>query len=685
MSKSAKQKACAAIHVGVPAKSFSAAEGYEPERRGWDEKTYRLKNRDTNNHYDFSRKHLNFEINNDGKIVPLGSNPIPLHECLKQRLDELGFKPYKDKGNPLGNSDNSPNCTVGIIVSGDHDVLTRLAFGEQDVDFTLQRSNANVQLMQGIKDWAMDTYLWACERWGSENIIGFDVHCDETTPHIHIQTIPVAKTKTRGRAPVKYVHKNDSSKVLSHKEWKKLPEENRCDFIKTEVERREKECVSFARVWGADKYEVGRTYYQMHTDYHDKVGYKYGLERGDNFSSLTDEEQRERVHKDKAVMEDERQARVSIEQSKLEKEEIERRKNRIADEVLEAEQRKDKAERELANLEAYIKATDVTREYLLVPSLNTNPLVMDAYKAIIEELSKPIPFNSQKAWREERKTAIKRILTDLQDHLFEAKEAQKKDILNLGQSLYDKAMKDARAIIRQNQQLQKANELVTAENTQLKEKISSMDETAISKLRKEKDEEINRLKAERDKAMSNEIHSDNMASWERQRADNAEGRLYEILSIPEIKGLWDSIQQNRRAFWQQVDRWIGDAKKAICNFAESHSQHDFMAEDRNIISWGIIAEALRNNLDAANAEQRMKATGLLLDDISWKGTTDYMSDLAIKRTRQLCEEMNVTKELMQGLLLAAGGRVPITHGGGGTDNALTNWDGTKKRNGWGIS
>ena len=670
MSKSTKQKACAAIHVGAPAKSFSATEGYEPERRGWDEKTYRLKNRDTNNHYDFSRKHLNFEINSEGKIAPLGSNPIPLHERLKHRLDELGFKPYKDKDNPLGNADNSPNCTVGIIVSGDHDVLTRLAFGEQDVDFTLHRSNANVQLMQGIKDWAMDTYLWACERWGAD---------------IHIQTIPVAKTKTRGRASIKYVHKDNSSKMLSHKEWKKLPEENRCDFIKTEVERREKECVSYARVWGADKYEVGRTYYQMHTDYHDKVGYKYGLERGDDFATLTDEEQRERVHKDKAVLEAERLARESIEQSKLEKVEIERRKNRIADEVQEAEQRKDKAERELANLEAYIKATNVTRENLLVPSLKTNPFVMDAYKAIIDELSKPIPFNGQKVWREERKTAIKRILTDLQDHLFEAKEVQKKDILNLGQSLYDKAMKDARAIIRQNQQLQKANELVTAENTQLKEKISSMDETAISKLRKEKDEEINRLKAERDKAMSNEIHSNNMESRERQRADNAEGRLYEILSIPEIKGLWDSIQQNRKAFWQQVDRWIGDAKKAICNFAESHSQHDFMAEDRNIISWGIIAEALRNNLDAANAEQRMKATGLLLDDISWKGTTDYMSDLAIKRTRQLCEEMNVTKELMQGLLLAAGGRVPITHGGGGTDNALTNWDGTKKRTGWGIS
>ena len=684
MSKSTKQKACAAIHVGAPAKSFSAAEGYEPERRGWDEKTYRLKNHDANNHYDFSRKHLNFEINREGKIVPLGSNPLPLHERLKHRLDELGFKPYKGKDNPLGNADNSPNCTVGIIVSGDHDVLTRLAFGEQDVDFSLQRSNANVQLQQGIKNWAMDTYQWACERWGMENIIGFDVHCDETTPHIHIQTIPVAKTKTRGRKSVKYVHKDDKSRMLSLKEWKKLSEENRRDFIKTEVERREKECVSYARVWGADKYKVGRTYYQMHTDYHNKVGYKYGLERGDDFATLTEEEQRERVHKDKAMLEAESLAKDSIEQSKVETDEIEQLKDRIAGEVQEAEQRKVKAERELANLEAYINATDITREDQLVPSLNTSPLVVEAYKAIIYELSKPIPFNGQKAWRDERKTAIKRILTDLQDHLFEAQEVQKKDILNLGQSLYNKAMKDTRAIIKQNQQLQKANELVTAENTQLKEKISTMDEAAINKLRQEKDAEIARLETERDKALSNEIHSNNMASRERQRADDAESRLNELLTIPEIKEIWDDIQQNRKAFWLQVDQWIGEATAAIRHFAKDYGHNDFTPEQRNAVAMGIIAKAFKCNLDASGNGQRMKATQYLLNEVSWEGTTDFMSELAKTRTKQLCEDMNVTKELMRDLLLMAGGRVSISTGGGNSDNALTTWDGKKKRNGWGI-
>lgn len=54
MSKARYNVPRAAIHVGAPAKSFSAAEGYEPERRGWDEKTYHLKNQDTNNHYTIS-------------------------------------------------------------------------------------------------------------------------------------------------------------------------------------------------------------------------------------------------------------------------------------------------------------------------------------------------------------------------------------------------------------------------------------------------------------------------------------------------------------------------------------------------------------------------------------------------------------------------------------------------------
>ena len=685
MSKATNNIPRAAIHVGAPAKSFSAAEGYEPERRGWDEKTYRLKNQDTNNHYDFSRKHLNFEINDKGEIVPLGSNPIPLHERLQNRLDELGFKPYTDKNNPLGISDNSPNCTVGIIVSGDHRVLTRLAFGDQDVDFTLQRSNAHVVLKQGIKDWAMDTYHWACGRWGSENIIGFDVHLDETTPHIQIQTIPVARTKARGRASVKYVHKDDKSKVLSHKEWKKLPEEIRSNFVRTEVERREKECVSYAHVWGKDKYAVGRTYYQMHTDYYNEVGRKYGLERGDDIAMLPGEERRERVHKSKAVLEAERQAKDAIANAKAEKQRLEQQKDKLVDETQSIRNQKARMEDKVLQLEEYAEALDIKEEALTVPTLNTNPIVKKAVDDILEELEKPISVFGQKEWREERRKAIKAILTELQTALMEAKEAQKKDILTLGKLLYNKAMKDTRSIIEQNKRLQKESHILSAENIGLKKRISSMDENAINDLRKQKDAEIERLQKECDRANDHAVRSDNLASKEHQRADDAELQIREMLAVPEIKELWNDIQQNKEAFWQQVDQWIANAKQAIYRFATDYQNAVFTREYANPIGQGIIAEALKDGFDASDSEQRKQATQNLLSQICWKGTTKYMSDLSETRTMQLCEEMTVPKNLMGSLLLAAGGRGIVGAGGGGSGNELTNWDGTKKRNGWGVN
>ena len=704
MSKSRNNIPRAAIHVGAPAKSFSASEGYEPERRGWDEKTYQLKNQDTNNHYDFSRKHLNFEINSQGEIVPLGSNPVPLHERLQKRLNELEFKPYMDKNNPLGISDNSPNSTVGIIVSGDHDVLTRLAFGDQDVDFTLQKSNAHIVLKQGIKDWAMDTYRWACDRWGAENIIGFDVHLDETTPHIQIQTIPVAKTKARGRASVKYVHKDDKSKILSHKEWKKLPEEIRSNFVRTEVERREKECVSYARVWGEDKYAVGRTYYQMHTDYYNKVGHKYGLERGDDIAMLPGEERRERVHKSKAVLEAERQAKDAIAKNQMENERLEGQKEKMAGEVQEMkrqkehleeqkgklegeiqnkEQHKEKLEGNISQLEDYAGALDIKEEDLIVPTLKTDPLVKNAWDAIKTELEKPIPAFGQKDWREERRKAIKGILTNMQTALMQAKDVQKQDILKLGKALYNKAMQNVRAIIEQNKQLLKENGRLTEENDVLRKRISSMDENAITRLREKKNAEIKELQGRLDKAESEAVRSGNKAYSEHQRAETAENQVWEMLDIPEIKEIWESIQRNKEDFMKQINRWIENGVAAIRDYADG-KDNDFQPKQGNAVAWGIIAEAFRYGLDPTDEKQRRMATAYLLEKVPWTGMSEFKAGLTVSRTRQLCDAMTVSKDMMANLLLAAGGRSGISTGGGGSNGELTNWDGTKKKTGWGI-
>ena len=77
------------------------------------------------------------------------------------------------------------------------------------------------------------------------------------------------------------------------------------------------------------------------------------------------------------------------------------------------------------------------------------------------------------------------------------------------------------------------------------------------------------------------------------------------------------------------------------------------------------------------------ATAYLLEKVSWTGITDSKANLTALRTRQLCDAMTVTKDLMANLLLAAGGRAGISTGGG-SNGELTNWDGTKKKTGWGI-
>jgi len=61
-----------------------------------------------------------------------------------------------------------------------------------------------------------------------------------------------------------------------------------------------------------------------------------------------------------------------------------------------------------------------------------------------------------------------------------------------------------------------------------------------------------------------------------------------------------------------------------------------------------------------------------------------MSDLAATRTMQLSGEMSVPQRIVNDLMLAVGGYGITTGGGGGSDNALTNWAGTKRKNGLSV-
>ncbi len=221
------------MHVEA-GKSFSTAEANENERR-WNEDKIDRKNLDLTNHYDKTRMKLNFEIGPDGKIHPLGYQEKPLEVRLQERLDALGWKSFKP------DSKIQPNCCAKFIFGGNHDRTLEMAFGNQTVSLEKDADNSRLHRCEEIEHWAKDVYDWCVRRYGQENVVGFQVHLDESSPHIHALIVPVGVRPKSGR-----------------------------------------ECVMWSAKFGKDRFEYGRILKEMHTSLYEDVGSKYGLERGDS-------------------------------------------------------------------------------------------------------------------------------------------------------------------------------------------------------------------------------------------------------------------------------------------------------------------------------------------------------------------------------------------------------------------
>ena len=99
---------------------------------------------------------------------------------------------------------------------------------------------------------------------------------------------------------------------------------------------------------------------------------------------------------------------------------------------------------------------------------------------------------------------------------------------------------------------------------------------------------------------------------------------------------------------------------------------------------GIIAKAFKSGLDVTDDTARLQATQSLLDEVDWSETSDYKQGFTRHWTEMFSQDMSISQTLMETLTLAAGGRGGISTGGGVSNGELTNWDGTKKKTGWGM-
>ncbi|MBU9907625.1 plasmid recombination protein [Prevotella copri] len=654
----------AAIHVGTDKKSFSSQVGNEAERRGWDEKRYQLKNADIdkNNHYNYSRKRLNFEIVKGGKIVPLGSQSVPLHERLQHRLDELGFKPYMDAKRTDQVSRNSPNCTVGIIFSGDHDVLNRLAFGEQKLNTSDPNADhSKVVLQKGIYDWALDTYRFACEKWGEENVIGFDVHCDETSIHAHVQTVPVEQVRKRGRIGSKYIHKDNPEKVLSTKEWRALPKEERDNYTKLEAAKGVVERVSYAKVWGERAKDKSQYLSQLHTDYYNKVGHKYGLARGFSYDELSEEEKRGRKHKNKVVIEAERQAKVALDK-----------------------------------VEKYAVLATIDKKELTIPLLNIKAPVQEAMNAVKKELAIPIPtIIGQKAWREERTTNINDAIKALVAAINAERDKQNEGVRKSVNKTYTYYMQNLNKQIEENKSLRAENDALKAENNKVKQHISQLDEKAVERVTTQlvcAKEELASAKSYNTTLL--EMYNDLKARW------NA------IWQEPEMTDAWRRVEarkeedakekarqeaETKRESLARQDRYIGvldkfirEGYKTLSSFAKT-DRVNFNEKESASIYYGIMASAVKHNIGLDSKACIESAAKSFLSGMSWKGFTDFKQECVTSWTKLFAtNEVQFTDKAIDNFLafvdyMSCSADTYVSLGGSnGCADQLTNWDGTQK-------
>lgn len=254
-----------------PSKGFSSSQGNEHLRRLDDcERAQKARW-----NYDPSREHLNFEVGKGGVVTEVNKFKT-INQRIQENLDSRGIvnpnKKYIDQG-----LDPKYRTVANFILGGNREVMRNLAFGNQEVDWEHGADNSVLKRMPEIEAWAKDAYAFMCKKIGEQNIAAFVVHLDEANPHVHCTVLP-------------------------------LTEKNRFSFVKTFMN-------------GINTREALSEYMDnLHTEYAEEVGLKYGMERGDSIKETgavhrTTEEYRRKLWKDAQEKEEEvRENAKTIEQ-----------------------------------------------------------------------------------------------------------------------------------------------------------------------------------------------------------------------------------------------------------------------------------------------------------------------------------------------------------------------------------
>ena len=195
-----------------------------------------------NKNIDLGRSSLNLYVHgldNDKKpIINNKKYTTSLKERILKKIEKYGATIRKDKTKEEKGEKNQKRANTkesvvaeGIIFQLSHELAMQLLEEDEMLDEEGRIINGKL-LPKGSKTYQyfVDTYQFACERWGADKIVGAYIHLDEYTPHMHLYVVPLDRkvikyrqqTKTNKEGKPEYRNTLNAKKLFSRITIKKL-------------------------------------------------------------------------------------------------------------------------------------------------------------------------------------------------------------------------------------------------------------------------------------------------------------------------------------------------------------------------------------------------------------------------------------------------------------------------------
>lgn len=361
--------------------------------------------------------------------------------------------------------------------------------------------------------------------------------------------------------------------------------------------------------------------------------------------------------------------------------------------VLEAERQ---AKAALDKVEKYAVLATIDKQELTFPLLNIKTPVQEAMNTVNKELAIPIPaFIGQKAWREERTTNINDAIKALVTAINVERDKQNNGIRASVYKTYTYYMQQLNKLIIENKALRNENDTLKVENTEVKQRISQLDEKAVERVTTQlvcAKEELASAKSYNTTLM--EMYNDLKARWnaiwqEPEMTDawrRVEARKEEDAkekARQEAEAKRESMARQNR-YIGVLDKFIHEGHEALSSFAKT-DRVNFNEKESASIYYSIMASAVKHNIGLDSKACIDSAAKSFLSGMSWKGFTDFKQECVASWTKLFAtNEVQFTDNAIDNFLafvdyMSCSADTYVSLGGSnGCADQLTNWDGTQK-------